>query len=250
MAENVIKIEGVIPTGGQLPVTGTVVATPSGTQVVSGTVTTVPSGTQTVSGTVTSTPSGTQNVAITGQPINMVMTANTSSTPLYTVAGMPAGVNLYSTLVFDTLGVVAANNFLSVFNPIGSGKTLVFYQFTCFPWATAATSATVSMLVFRTTAASAGTLVAAANVGKFSTASPNSVAEVRTGNPTTTNATVPILAIPPAVTAAPTGIGSVASIVPPTGASFVCAPGEGVVARTTAGAIGQLWDMGFTWSEQ
>ena len=190
-------------------------------------------------------------VAIDGTvATNATITGNTSTTPLYTTPGMPTGVNLYTTLIFDAPGVVAANNFLSVFNPVGSGKTFVFYQFVAFPYATGATSVTNSMNIFRTTAASAGTLVAAASINKFSTSQPNSVAEVRTGNPTTTNGTIPIISVPPAITSAASGTSGTIDIVPPTGAVFTCAPGEGIVARTAAGNVNQLWDMGFTWSEQ
>lgn len=174
---------------------------------------------------------------------------NTQTTPLFTAMGLPAGVNLYTTLITDVVGVVAANNFLSIFNPLGSGKTFTFYQFVAFPYAGGATSATNSMSVFRATSISAGTQRAAADIGKFITTQPNSVAEVRTGNPTATLANVPILAVPPAITAAAAGVSAVASITPPSGASFICLPGEGVVARTTAGDVDQIWDLGFVWSE-
>lgn len=167
-----------------------------------------------------------------------------------TTSTAPEGAVPYGTLIRNTLGVVAANNFLSIFNPVGSGKSLIFSQFICFPYATAATSPTDNMEVWRTTAASAGTLLAAANVGKFDTAQANSIAEVRTGNPTCTLlGTVPVLAVPPAVTAAASGVGSTINIIPPAGSIFVCHPGEGVVARTPAGAVGQVWSLGFSWLE-
>jgi hypothetical protein len=164
---------------------------------------------------------------------------------------IPEGAQPYTTLIHNTLGVVAANNFLSIFNPVGSGKTITIVQFICFPYATAAAAPTDNMQVWRTTAASVGTLLAAANINKFATAQPNSIAEVRTGNPTVTLlGTVPVLAIPPAVTAAAGGVSSTSNIVPPTGALFTCVPGEGIVARTPAGSVGQTWSLGFSWLEQ
>lgn len=167
-----------------------------------------------------------------------------------TTSSIPEGALPYTTLIKNTLGVVAANNFLSVFNPVGSGKNLVFAQFVCFPYATAATSPTDNMEVWRTSAASVGTLLAAANISKFDTQQANSIAEVRTGNPTTTLVgTVPILAVPPAVTSAASGVGSTINIIPPSGSLFTCRPGEGVVARTPAGAVGQVWSLGFSWLE-
>lgn len=163
---------------------------------------------------------------------------------------MPDGALPYTTLIRNALGVVAANNFLSVFNPSGSGKTMIFAQFVCFPYATAATTPTDNMEVWRTSAASAGTQLAAANISKFDTTQTNSVAEVRTGNPTvTTVGTVPILAIPPAVTGAAQGVSSTTNIIPPSGSLFVVRPNEGVVARTPAGAVGQVWSLGFSWLE-
>jgi len=175
---------------------------------------------------------------------------SSAANPVYTLPPTATVGNVYTTLIRNTLGVVAANNFLSVFNPVGSGKTLVFAQFVCFPYATAATTPTDNMEVWRTTAATVGTLLAAANVGKFDTAQPNSIAEVRTGNPTTTLlGTVPVVAVPPAVTAAAGGASSTINIIPPSGSLFKCAPGEGVVARTPAGAVGQVWSLGFSWVE-
>lgn len=167
-----------------------------------------------------------------------------------TVSNMPEGSLPYTTLVRNTPGVVAANNFLSIFNPVGSGKNLIIEQFVCFPYATAAATPTDNMEVWRTSAASAGTQLAAANIGKFDTTQANSIAEVRTGNPTTTLVgTVPILAIPPAVTASGSGVSSTTTIIPPSGALFICRPGEGIVARTPAGDVDQAWSLGFSWLE-
>ena len=192
-----------------------------------------------------------QKVAIDGTvPISGTVTAsNTSTTPLWVTQATPPGVQLYTTLASEVAGTVAANNLLSVFNPVGSGKTFIFYQFVAYPYAGGATTTTNSCNVFRTTAASAGTLRAAGDINKFVTTQSNSIAEVRTGNPTTTNGNVPIISIPPAITSAAAGISGANTLVPPTGAAFICLPGEGVVARVAAGDVDQLWDLGFTWSE-
>lgn len=175
---------------------------------------------------------------------------NTAATPLFVTAGFPSGINFYNHQIQDVPGVVAATNFLSVFNPAASGKTLTFYTIAILPWATAATSATTSMLVTRTTAASAGTLVAASTVGKFETQSPNSVTEVRIANPTVTKVGLPLVAIPPAITAAAQGISNTATITPPPGATYDCLPGEGLVFSCALGTVSQLWNLGLVWSEQ
>lgn len=176
--------------------------------------------------------------------------ANTITTPIYVAQGMVPGLNIYTTLVGEAPGVVAANNFMSIFNPISSGKIFIVYQFVCFPYAGAASTATGNMNVHRVTAASGGTLRAASDINKFVTTEPNSVAEVRTGNPTVTIlGTTPILAIPPAITSAGSGVSATVNIIPPSGAVFHVLPGEGIVARTTAGDVDQLWSLGFTWGE-
>lgn len=175
--------------------------------------------------------------------------SNSITNPIFVSQTVPAGVNFYTTNISDVPGVVAANNFLSILNPVGSGKTMIFYAFIIVPWATGATTATVSMNVFRSTAASAGTVVTAANIGKFLTTQPNSIADVRTGNPTVTTTGLSIGAFPPAVTAASSGSGPSTTINSPTGSSFTCMPGEGVVARTASGNVNQLWNIGFIWAE-
>jgi len=174
---------------------------------------------------------------------------NTASTPLFVTDGFPTGINFYTTQIADVPGVVAANNFISIFNPVGSGKVLKFYQFILLPWATAATSATTSLLVTKTSAASGGVLLAAASVSKFLSTTANSIAEVRTANPTVTKTGIAIVGIPPAITSAAQGISTTATLSPPTGASVACLPGEGVVVSTALGTVSQLWNMGFVWSE-
>jgi hypothetical protein len=168
-----------------------------------------------------------------------------------TTSNIPEGAYPYTTLIEDTAVVTTANNYLSIFNPVGSGRQMTFAQFTAFPYATAATGPTVNMDVWRTTAASGGTQLAAANINKFDTLQPNSVAEVRTGNPTCTLlGTLPILAIPPAITASGTGANVAVAIIPPNASLFVCHPGEGVVVRMAAGGdVDERWSLGFTWLE-
>lgn len=164
---------------------------------------------------------------------------------LTTIQGVTPGQNFYTAAIQDVPGVVAANNFLSVFNPIGSGKTIIFYASIVVPWASGAQTVTVSLNTFRTTAASAGTLQTA---DKFLTASPASIAQVRTGNPTVTTTGVSVGAYPPAVTSSAVGAGATAISVP-SGASFICVPGEGLVLATASGSVTQLWNMGFIWAE-
>ena len=214
-------------------VSGTVTATPTGTQVVSGTVTTVPSGTQTVTGTVIATPSGTQAVS------GLVST--------YSVMN-PAFTGVYVYNLPDQPGVVAANNFLSIFNPVASGKTIVFVGGSVSSYIGGGGNATeVSCIAYRTTAASAGTLQAASAICKLQTAFPNAVAEVRIANPTATTGAA-WFAIPPPIQ--PSTSGFIYALQPPSGSgSIVMVPGEGIVLRSTSGDTDIQWNFNVVWGE-
>lgn len=165
------------------------------------------------------------------------------------IPAAPTGAKFYLHAMADVPGVVAANNFLSVFNPVGSGKTVIFYQVILTPGTSGATSVTTSMNIFRTTAASAGTLVAASAVNRFLTADPNPVTQVRVGNPTVTTVGTTLLGLPPATNAVGVGGGMAANVAVPSGAGFVCLPGEGVVYSTASGSTAQLWNLNVTWAE-
>lgn len=167
-----------------------------------------------------------------------------------TTTPIPEGALPYSAMVFEAPGVVAANNFLSVFNPVGSGKLVTVLLYRVYPYASSATTATNSMAAWRTSAASGGTLRNnLTEVAKFDTAEPNSVCEVRHGNPTVTLVgTNPVASIPPAITTGAGG-GSGVAVEPPGGATFRVRPGEGVVARTAAGNVNQLWTVVISWYE-
>ena len=84
-------------------------------------------------------------------------------------------------------GVVAANNFISLFNPVASGVTISLGAAYVSSFAIAADLTPAPLNGFRITAASAGTLQTNSTaVSKFQSAMPTSLAEIRTGNPTCT----------------------------------------------------------------
>lgn len=168
---------------------------------------------------------------------------------IFTTAGAPPGQTFYFATISDTPGVVASNNFLSIFNPASSGRVLIFYQAEIKSWATGATSADASLTATRITAASGGTQVAAANINRFLTADPNPVAEVRTGNPTVTTSGLVLNTWPPPI-AVGTGAGSTAYTSTPPGAGFVCLPGQGIVFNTPSGATTQRWSIVTIWAEK
>lgn len=185
-----------------------------------------------------------------GSPANVVMPGNTSSNPLFVSTALTPLANMYTSQTSEAAGTVAAKNYFSLFNPVGSGKQVQVTRIIIFAYSGGAATTTANLNFFRTSAASAGTQIAAANIGKYDTAQPNSVAEVRTANPTTTNTSVvPLLSVPPAITSAGSGINQPVVIVPPTGVAFVLRPGEGVVCGVSAGDVDQLFNVTFSWSE-
>lgn len=166
----------------------------------------------------------------------------------FLVSPVPESYRFYFHTIFDQPGVVAANNFMSIFNPVGSGKTVAFFSININSYAVGATSVGASLLVDRITAASGGSLVAAADVNRLLTSWPNPVAEVRTGNPSATKTGLTLFSwVPPLAVGA--GEGATTYSAPPAGQSFICLPGQGIVLSTSAGDIDQRWGINANWAE-
>jgi len=265
MAEMKVSMDGVEVVNGAFPVTGTM--TPSGTQdvaivspatvPVSGTVTALPSGTQAVSGTVTSVPSGTQNVAITSPvtfPVSGTIIATPSGTQVVsgTVSSVvtkdPALTGVYAFSADEIVGVAAANNYVSLFNPLLSGKTYVFFG-AFLSAVTAGGSVTTSpMRAFRANTVAAGTLQLATAITRFSNLYPVQTAEVRTGNPTAV-LDGGLFNSPPPLSAGNGTTPVHAAGFPPGTGPFLLAPGEGIVFRQAVGDTDLRWNIGIAWGE-
>jgi len=175
-------------------------------------------------------------------------TAAISSDGRLLTAAAPENYNFYFHAAIDMPGVVAANNFLSVFNPVGSGKVISFFSVAPDSYATGSSPTAISLIVDRTTAASGGTQVTAANINKLITTQPNSVAEVRTGNPTVTKSGISLYSWPPPLASGLGATSSAYSAVPP-GQGFFCLPGQGINFSTSAGNTNQVWSIKVTWAE-
>lgn len=182
--------------------------------------------------------SGPANVSVTGQPIGTYAVAN----PLIT------GVYVFS--IAGLAGVVAANTFLTVFNPVGSGKTVSFAAAFVSTAAGAASGATAPMRGYRIAAApTGGTVQGAATIGKFNNTYANTVVEVRTNNPTVTLGAA-LWNTPPSVTTGAGGGQFVHEVDTPAGSPpFVLAPGEGIAMNTSAGDTDQVWNITVVWTE-
>lgn len=189
-----------------------------------------------VTGSVSTTPSGTQNVAITGQPIQI----NTVKDPSIT------GVYVYS--ADSIVGVAAATNYLSLQNPVGSGKTLIFAGAFISSTTAGGTTVTNPMRGFRATLVSGGTLATDAESAKFISTMPDPVGEIRTNNPTATLGAA-LFNSPPPLSASQGGTPVHAVPVPGGTGPFTLAEGEGIVLRQSVGDTDIRWNLSIVWAE-
>lgn len=166
-----------------------------------------------------------------------------------TVAALPSGATTYHYSIIDAPGVVAANNFISLFNPVDSGKNYMLLAIHVNNYATGASGSTASLAKYRISSATGGTLVASNKISRYDTLSILSTAQVRTGNPTVTTTTgtpgTPIA--PPISTGAGTNVETI--IHTPAGTMYLIHPGEGVAFSTASGNVNQIWDIHLIWCE-
>lgn len=187
-------------------------------------------------------------MAASSQAITIVNDPATQSIPMYTGID-PTWTGVYFHALVDDLGVAGSENYLSVFNPVGSGKIAIALGFSASSYSVNTVATPSSLRAFRTSAASGGTQQSAATVNRFATAFPNPVSEVRFGNPTTTNTngTNPMIGIPVVVG---NGAQNGQTVAPTPGASFIFLPGEGIVFNTPTGDVDVRWDLQYIWAEK
>lgn len=161
----------------------------------------------------------------------------------------PTWTGVYFHAVVDAAGTVASNNYLSVFNPSGSGKVAIALGFSCSSYSLNSITAPTSLVAFRTSAHTGGTDQSAATINRFVSTFPNPAAQVKFGNPgtTNTNGTNPMIGIPPVVG---TGAQNGETVAPTPGASFVFFPGEGIVFNVPVGDTDARWDLQYIWAEK
>lgn len=181
----------------------------------------------------------------TALPVNV----NLGSSAVSTISVRnPAIKGVYVFSISNIPGVVAANNFMSLFNPVGSGRVLSFGSAFISSTASGGTSVVEPMRGFRITTATGGTLQATLATAKFITSDVDPLAEVRIGNPAVTLG--PAVFNSPPVISATVGSTNVHVIPVPGGLQpFTLAPGEGIVLRTNAGDVDQSWNLSLVWAE-
>lgn len=162
---------------------------------------------------------------------------------------MPAshrtGLYIFSVQREDSIAV--GKNFVTIENPAGSGKILSLGGLFVSFFATVA-GPSYPLRGLRCAGPSGGTLRAASAVCKFDTALPDSVALIRTDNPSVAS-TDGAFFNSPAPTVKDT-IGGVHEIDAPSGFNpFLIRPGEAVLVRQDIGAVGVLWNISILWKE-
>lgn len=149
-----------------------------------------------------------------------------------------------------TPGVAAANNYLSLANPAGSGRTLVVAGVFISSVIVGDITATVDpMRGWLASAISGGSLEAASTIGKIRSTMPTPVGEIRINNPAATLGaswfnSPPVLGVAkqasPFVHQVPATIAA---------GSITLLPGEGTVIRTESGDVDQRWNVSIAWNE-
>lgn len=143
--------------------------------------------------------------------------------------------------------LVLGKNFITLFNPVASGKTMSIGSFFLSQAATVA-GTSYPMRGYRVTSEpSGGTLHPASDIVRFDNQRFAPAAVIRSNNPTTT--------LDGAFFNSPSNIikdtiTPIEQIDAPVGFNpFLLYPGEGVVVRQDVGAVGVLWNLSIVWRE-
>lgn len=158
------------------------------------------------------------------------------------------GAHLFSFV--DVPGVVAANNYLAITNPVGSGTNIVMPFVHINTYAVGGTSIGASMKIIITDAASGGVLIPDSGVVTLSPTYPQPLAEIRTTNPTATLGPLLIGTPPPLSTGA--GASSVAAFnleANSVTGTYLLTEGESFMFRTEGGDADQRWNITIAWVE-
>ena len=150
----------------------------------------------------------------------------------------------------QTPGVVAANNFVALLNPVGSGRVLTVAGVFISSVIVADITATVDpMRGWLATGISGGTLEAASTITKVRSTMPNPVGQIMINNPTATLGASWFNS--PALLGASKGSSPFVHQIPASVAAgaITLLPGEGTVIRTESGDLDQRWNVSIAWNE-
>lgn len=158
---------------------------------------------------------------------------------------------VYSYGFIDVPGVVASNNFISIFNPSSSKVRHIPLEVGLTCYTTTNVAVVGSLAAYPISAASAGTLVTnSTDVNKYSTNAPTPSVEIRVGNPTVTRINNTPMTFKAPVVATGGGNSGTITAVAPVQYTLTFPPGTGVVFNTAQGDVGQRWCLVYAWAEQ
>ncbi len=158
----------------------------------------------------------------------------------------PSITGIYGIALADEPGTVAAKTYTSIFNPVGSTRLILLVQVNVSKYTSGAGTST-SMLFNRTSAASGGTLEST-EIFKADTTNRDTIAEVRTGNPTVVPTDQLVVSMAPPIS---TGGGSsvIESLTTGATGTFILRPGEGIATRILTGSTNHFWNISQIWAE-
>lgn len=149
----------------------------------------------------------------------------------------------------EIAGVVAANNFMALTNPTGSGKIILIAGVFVSSITVGAVGAVAPLRGYLATGVSGGSLVATSAIGKIRSTMPNPTGEIRTVNPAATLGAAWFNS--PALQATGSSTANFIHQIPaaiPSG-SLTLLPGESTVMRTESGDTDTRWNISIAWSE-
>lgn len=141
----------------------------------------------------------------------------------------------------------SAHEFLSVFNPAGSGVVMLALGLVVESYSLAATTSDEPLRLFRTSATSGGTLITAATITRFDPLHDAPKCVTRVSGPAVTKTGLELLGVGPVVSVGTGSSGS--TFAPPPGVGAKIYPGTGITFGTLGGDTDQRWNIQFTWGE-
>lgn len=149
----------------------------------------------------------------------------------------------------EIAGVVAANNFMALTNPVGSGKHVLIAGVFISSVTVGAVSTVEPLRGYLASNVSGGTLEPTADIAKIRSTMPTPTAQIRTDNPTVTLGAAWFNS--PSLQATGASTSSFIHQVPATIAAgtLTLLPGESTVLRTEAGDVDTRWNISIAWSE-
>lgn len=187
------------------------------------------------------------------QEINDGMTYVISDTGVPIITGTinilpapaPSGVYLFS--MGNHPGFVEPHNYVTIYNPVGSNRTIIFAGAYLSSGTTGAATSAVPMRGYRISNPSGGTLET--SVTKLNNSYPDHFAQIIHDVETATIET-PIFNSPSPRAQGASSVGTVHDVELPAGAPpFVLLPGEGAMLRTESGETTQSWNITVVWAE-